>query len=248
MTFGSGEEHLAHMPAHLWIEIGDGEKAIASSERAWALHPTEYASHDAYVAFNAALIAGDRAAAVQWASRLAEYCTICHETDVIAARFSDWNAALQLRFPQDEFALVDGLAAIHSGMLDRANRDLQALQHGHRSADTALLGAELNEARGDVQEAIALLRPYAQSTRDEGENPPLFPPDEALGAIYYRAGQFTAAAQTFSAILATRPDEPRALFGMWQTSLALNDATAADRYAALFREYWAGGALTMHDF
>lgn len=247
MSFVPGEEHLAHMPAHLWIEIGDGEQALASSERAWELHPTSYASHDAYVAFDAALVAGDREAARTWAARLAIVCT-CHEYDVLAARFGDWDLALQLKPPQEAFAFADGLAALHSGMLDRATQDEQALLTTHMAPNAAILGAQVAETHGDVTGAITQLQPFAQSLRSEGEMLPFFPPDESLGAIFYRANRFTEARKTFSTILATRPDEPRALFGMWQTSIALNDATAATHYAQLFHHYWAGGALTMRDF
>jgi hypothetical protein len=38
-SFDSGEEHLAHMPAHTYIEVGDYAKAIAVSDVAWQLHP-----------------------------------------------------------------------------------------------------------------------------------------------------------------------------------------------------------------
>lgn len=217
MTFGPGEEHLAHMPAHLWIEIGDGEKALASSARAWALQPTEYASHDAYVALCAALVAGDRAAALQWSARLAALGPY-HEDAVIDARTGYWNGAEH------------------------------ELKFAAKSSDAAVLNARLGEARGDTAGAIARLLPLEHSVRLAGEMVPFFPPDEALGAIYYRAGRFADAAQTFSTILASRPDDPRALFGMWQTSLALNDATNAARYAALFPQFWAGGTLTMNDF
>jgi hypothetical protein len=249
MTFGPGEEHLAHMPAHLWIEIGDGEKALASSARAWALQPTEYASHDAYVALLGALMAGDRAAAQQWSARLAAIGP-AHEDAAAAvdARTGDWSSVLLLKPPQDQFALIDGLAAIHANLLDRATQDNRVVQRMPVSSQTAVLDARLDEAKGNTAGAIARLLPFEHSVRLAGEMLPLFPPDEALGAIYYRAGQFTAAAQTFSTILATRPYDPRALFGMWQTSLALNDATNAPRYAALFRQYWAGGPLTMNDF
>lgn len=198
MTFGPGEEHLAHMPAHLWIEIGDGEKALASSARAWALHPTTYASHDALVAVLAARVAGDQAAELQWSARLpgAEH----------ASKFAP------------------------------------------NSSDAAVVNARLDEARGNVAGAIALLVPLEHSVRLAGEIFPFLPPDEALGAVYYRAGHFADAARTFAAILAERPDDPRALFGMWQSSLALNETADAARYAALFQHYWAGGTLTMNDF
>lgn len=70
MSFVPPEEHLAHMPAHTWIELGDGKAALQSSARAWALHPTGYAEHDAYVALSAALLCGDTADAATWAERL----------------------------------------------------------------------------------------------------------------------------------------------------------------------------------
>ncbi|HTZ55266.1 MAG TPA: hypothetical protein VMB20_09390 [Candidatus Acidoferrum sp.] len=217
MTFGPGEEHLAHMPAHLWLEIGDGEKALASSARAWALHPTEYAAHDAYVALLAALMAGDRAAALQWSTRLAALGPY-HEDAVIDARTGDWSGAKS------------------------------KLHFAAGSPSAAVLDARSDEARGNVAGAIARLLPLEHSVRLAGEMLPFFPPDEALGAIYYRAGRFSEAAQTFDTILASRPDDPRALFGMWQTSLALSDTANATRCAELFAQYWAGGTLTMNDF
>ncbi len=70
ITFVEPQEHLAHMPAHTWIELGDGKAALASSARAWALHPTKYAEHDAYVGLSAALLCDDSAAAATWSKRL----------------------------------------------------------------------------------------------------------------------------------------------------------------------------------
>lgn len=72
MTFVEPEEHLAHMPAHLWNELGDGKRSIVSSERAWALHPTRYAQHDAYVGLAGALMCGDARAIETWRVRLAQ--------------------------------------------------------------------------------------------------------------------------------------------------------------------------------
>ncbi|MDE2480576.1 MAG: hypothetical protein KGN02_00105 [bacterium] len=71
MTFRPPQEHLAHMPAHTWIELGDGAAAVASSERAWALGPVRYAEHDAYVGLSAAMLDGDLDARVRWSERIA---------------------------------------------------------------------------------------------------------------------------------------------------------------------------------
>ena len=247
MTFGAGDEHLAHMPAHLWVEIGDGEAALASSARAWALHPTHYATHDAYVALEAALIAGDRAAAHVWAQRLT-FPVPVHYDAVIDARTGDWQDVALLKPPQAEWPLVDGLAAVRAGDLKEAGKDEGALQRIHQTVNAAILDARIEEARGDIADAVALLAPIAHAQRAAAEEPPLFPPDEALAALYYRAGRFADARHAFGAILAERPDNPRALFGMWQTLLALNDADAAVQDATAFRRYWAGGTLTMDDF
>jgi tetratricopeptide (TPR) repeat protein len=248
MTFGPGEEHLAHMPAHLWIEIGDGERALASSERAWALHPTYYALHDADVAFRAALVAGDRSAALKWAERLASVSPYFHLQAVIDARTGDWGDIPALKVPQDRFQLVDGLAAVRSGDISRARNDERALQHLHLPSDAALLQARLDESAGNVNGAVALLRPLARSQRDAAEVMPYFPADEALGALCYRTGRYADAHAAFAAILTVRPDDPRALFGIWQTSLALHDTASAQRYSEAFHRYWAGAPLSMTDF
>jgi tetratricopeptide (TPR) repeat protein len=70
MTFAAPMEHLAHMPAHTWMELGDGKAALVSSERAWNLGPTRYAEHDAYVAYSAAGMCGDLDASHRWLERL----------------------------------------------------------------------------------------------------------------------------------------------------------------------------------
>jgi tetratricopeptide (TPR) repeat protein len=247
MQFGEGEEHLAHMPAHLWIEIGDGERALASSERAWALDPTTYAEHDAYVAFDAALVAGDEAAAAMWATRLTALDSVSYQgvTDV---RFGDAQDALHLKPPQAHGLLVNGFASLAAGDLPRARADLRLLQRRHLTADAALLGARIDERDGNVAAAIALLQPFAGSERNDAEAIPFFPPNEALAALYYRAGRYAGAQRTFAAILAQRPDDPRALFGMEQALVAQGDPAGAAPFAAAFRSYWVGPPLTMNDF
>ncbi len=71
-------EHLAHMAAHLWIDRGDYRRAVASSERAYALiqqleptgpHRAFYERHDVYVGFSAALMQLDPAVALRWCAR-----------------------------------------------------------------------------------------------------------------------------------------------------------------------------------
>jgi tetratricopeptide (TPR) repeat protein len=196
MTFAPEQEHLAHMPAHVWIELGDGRAAGASSERAWALHPTRYAEHDAYVGLAAALLAGDEAAARRWSER--------------------------------ESALLGQPATI---------------------APPPYVGqAQALEARGNVDGAADLLRRVAVTQADVGEMLPFFPADVRIGALLYRAARYADAKTAFAEALAHRPRDPRANFGMALTLRALGDEAGALEREALFRRYWAGGALTMRDF
>jgi hypothetical protein len=107
MTFAPEQEHLAHMPAHTWIELGDGRAAVASSERAWALHPTRYAEHDAYIGLAAAMLCGDPAAIDRWTQR---YIEASHRAVVMA--------------PPERVAQAHDLEA--NGKIDEALNLLQA--------------------------------------------------------------------------------------------------------------------------
>jgi tetratricopeptide (TPR) repeat protein len=68
-TFEPAQEHLAHMPAHTYIEIGEYARAIRISEIAWQLHPSRYAAHDAYTGWSCAMMLGDLQTAQVWARR-----------------------------------------------------------------------------------------------------------------------------------------------------------------------------------
>lgn len=195
MALVEPEEHLAHMPAHTWIELGDGRRADASSERAWALHPTRYASHDAYVGLSAALMDGDASAISLWTARL---------------------AALESDMPVTPPAYVT-------------------------------LAAE-SERQGNIDAALQVLTQAAESQVQQGEMIPFFPADVRIGALLYRAGRYVEAESSFAETLHVHPRLPRALYGMWQTQLRLGNAVEAAQYQAAFKQYWAGGSLTMNDF
>lgn len=196
MAFKEPMEHLAHMPAHTWIEIGDGKAALASSERSWALDPTRYALHDASVAYSAAWMCGDQEGIARWVQRIG--------------------------------------ALIGRPFVQNLPENLVAAQH-------------LEDA-GKVDQAIAALQKAAASLTNAGENIPPFPADVRIGAVYYRAGNFTAARDAFLLVLKTRPRDPRALFGAAETFDRLGDPSQATRYREQFARYWAGGPLTIRDF
>lgn len=90
MTFSAPMEHLVHMPAHTWLEIGDGKAALASSERSWALNPTRYALHDASVAYSSAWMCGDDEGIARWVQRIGALIgkpyTVKTPEDLVAAK------------------------------------------------------------------------------------------------------------------------------------------------------------------
>ncbi len=204
LTFAPEDEHLAHMPAHLWLEIGDGRSADASSERAWDLHPEHYAQHDAFVGLLAAVYSGDDQRLALWATRY--------------KMFSDPTTVLQL-----------GGARPDNVAIRNAQRDERA--------------GKIDDAAKELTAAIAYQRQYFTS-----EFQPVYPADERLGALYFRAGRYDDANAAFTDALQRRPSDPRLLFGMAQTLEREGRADEAAVYDAKFHAAWAGGNLTMNDF
>jgi tetratricopeptide (TPR) repeat protein len=196
MVLAEPMEHLAHMPAHVWLELGDGKAALRSSERAWSLSPTRYAEHDAYIAYSAAMMCGDDDARATWAERL--------------------GAAEGEPLPAGPPPFV--------------------------------AQAKTLEAGGKTDDAIALLEKSAVSLASAREMIPPYPADVRIGAAYFRAGKYTEARAAFGRVLASRPRDPRALYGSSQALLKLGDVAGAARARAAYTTYWAGAPLTMNDF
>lgn len=204
LTFAAPDEHLAHMPAHVWLELGDGRSADASSERAWQLHPDHYAQHDAYVGMLAAVYSGDAQRLATWQSR---YQTFGDTTSLFT--------------------------------LSRARPD-----------EAAILTAKTDEAAGQIDAAVTQLQTAIayQRLHFTSEIQPVFPADERLGALLFRAARYDDAAAAFTDALHRRPDDPRLLFGLAQTLEALGRTADAAPYETQFHAHWAGGALSMDDF
>lgn len=119
------------MPAHTWIELGNGKAAEASSERAWTLGPTRYADHDAFIGLSAAVIAGDRPGADRWISRLSYGSTL---TDGVAAALGDAAALERLRPSQtDTKDILAAVAAERLGKIDEAAADLRSAIDAQRA-------------------------------------------------------------------------------------------------------------------
>lgn len=249
-SFEPDEEHLAHMPAHTYIEAGDYAKALAASETAWRLreewdaqpHPPftlRYGAHDAYTGWTAALMLGNLQAAETWAARVGrEY----HGSDLLItwARFGQWRRIASSSDANEFYApLARGLTDVHFGAIDDA-RKMLAL-YGNIDADYRwLLAAAIDEHEGRIASAVEdLSRAITFQHREYGaEELPIIPAGEALGALCYRQKAYAKAEEAFSATLARYPNDPRALYGLALTQKALGQAVSSEQTLKTFTTIW----------
>src|SRR5581483_1815072 len=102
-AFPAAAEHLAHMPAHYWIETGNYDAALRSSDRAYASleqlrrdadsqHAEHYEKHDVAVGYAAAMLLGNYAQAGLWSERMT--AAFGENFDALTAlRFGRYDAA-----------------------------------------------------------------------------------------------------------------------------------------------------------
>jgi Tetratricopeptide repeat len=253
-TFTPPSEHLAHMPAHYWIETGNYAAALASSERAIALlnslanddggpkHVQSYEKHDVLVGYSAAMMLGDYGAAQRWATRMT------------SAFGTDFAAVTALRFGRYESAYAADSNAFSAASV----RGLAALQLGHLSEGPAgftrgylpqLLEARLAETDGQYAQAENwIARSLAnQKAGFSGELIPLFPAEEALGALRLRHGDSAGAIAAFTEALDAYPNDPRALFGLALALAADGQSTQAEAAHARFEKEWKGSDTNVRD-
>lgn len=249
-VFDPAEEHLAHMPAHTYMEVGAYAKALAASEAAWRLREEwnaqsnppftlKYGPHDAYTGWTAALMLGNLPVAEAWAARVGrEY----EGSDLWAtwARFGEWQRIKSSNATNEFYApLARGLTDVHLGVVDDA-RKMLAL-YGNTDADYRwLLAAAIDEHDGRLSAAVDdLQRAIAYQQREDGaEQLPVFPAGESLGALYYRHNQYPQAQDAFRAVLARYPNDPRALYGLALTQRALGQAVSSQQTLKTFTAIW----------
>lgn len=250
-TFPPQAEHLAHMPAHYWIETGNYAAAEASSERAFALmtslenlphgdeHVRRYAKHDTIVGYSAAMMLGNYANAERWGRRAAtEYET---SFDALTAlRFGHYSEAFASAASSYGNPAVRGIAALHENRNAEAEtlaKKLTAEKEPPRGYLARLFLARAAEETGNYAAAQSWIAKAADAQRDDfsGELIPLIPSGEALGFLELRRGNAAAAADAFTQTLETYPNDPRALFGLAQAL----DATGAHAEAARARSHFA---------
>lgn len=258
-TFSSEAEHLAHMPAHYWIETGDYAAAVASSERAVALmqqletssqdaeHVHQYYEHDVVVGYSAAMMLGNYATALRWAQRMQSAYGSSFDalTALRFGRYADAYTAPDAAFGNPS---VRGLAALHIGKPNEASaivpRAKNAATRGYIPQLFLARTAELDGKIADAQRWVA------QAAADEnatfsGELIPLFPAGEALGFLDLRRAQNSDAIAAFTQTLATYPNDPRALYGLAAALTADGQSAAAAQARSRFAKMWEGADTSL---
>jgi predicted Zn-dependent protease len=225
MTFLPQHEHLAHMPAHAYMENGKYAPAMAASERAWQLrqawdaqserpYELEYGAHDAAVGYAAAMMLDNEPAAHIWGARFAQETQAPLPLTTLA-RFAHWTeivAQAQASDAHKTFAL--GLAYAHTANLAGAQQQLDTLRRNAPFTDfVEILNAAIEEARGDTNRAAQSLQRAIEIQKQTyvAEYIPLFPAGEMLGELYLRAGRYAEARQALEGSLKQYPGDPRAI-------------------------------------
>lgn len=263
MTFAPEQEHLAHMPAHAWIETGAYAAAIASSERAYALaerlraqpgaDPSVYEGHDVAIGYAAAMVLGDEGRAMVWSDRAKALDPSRDQTSTVLVRFGRWADVLAESDERDAtLAAARVLALVRTGEIELARRAFARLPSAQKASPLGIMAqARLDEHDGKTNAAARALRVLAsqQFENYDAEYLPPIPAIEALGGLYLRSGAFADAIAAFREGLAHYPNDPRALYGL---SVAFRKAGKAPESAetmAAFLRRWEGAdtALSLDD-
>jgi len=253
--FSPQAEHLAHMPAHYWIETGDYPAALASSGRAYALllqleasgddaeHVLRYQKHDVAVGYSAAMMLGNYATAQVWSARMDSAYDASFEA-LTALRFGRYSEAYFTPDSAYGNPAVRGLAALHIG------RNAEAASTAARSIAKPpargylpqLFLAREAEANGQFTEARRWIADAARNQQAgfSGELIPFLPAPEALGFLELRRGNAPEAIAAFTQTLALYPNDPRALYGLASAFAADGRGAAAATTRARFMQEWEG--------
>jgi tetratricopeptide (TPR) repeat protein len=253
-SFAPAEEHLAHMPAHYWIETGDYAAALTSSERAYALlgqlpggldgeHARRYAKHDVAVGYSAAMMLGNYAVAQTWAQRMAGVFDQSFDA-LTALRFGRYAAAYAADAGDYGGVSVRGWAALRLGHVAEARTTARQVVTGNTSRGYVpqLFLAEMAAADANLNDVTR----WGDRARDnqraefDGELVPLFPADEILGSLALRQGDFSGAVSAYTNALAVYPNDPRALYGLATALAAQGQAAQAAAARGRFLVEWKG--------
>jgi tetratricopeptide (TPR) repeat protein len=250
LSFEPAAEHLAHMPAHTFMRVGDYHAAGDSNARAIALYltflagtpagHTDYFGHDCRFGVDAFMMSGE----YERARTLATTCArgSAGMVATVDLRFRKWDALDRDRELGD---FTGGMLLVHNGRLSLAAQRAQATR---KSADDSapiaedVLDAALARARGRSDSEIAALKDAVRIQDGFGySEPPAFwyPVRESLGAAYFRAGRYGDAERAFRADLARNAENPRSLFGLSETLAREGRAVDASATRERFDRAWA---------
>ena len=254
-AFPSQAEHLAHMPAHYWIETGNYAAAIASSERAYRLfvalqqtagHNPEhdrYLLHDVYVGYSAAMMLDDYATAQSWAARMNRAFGAPYDA-LTALRFGRFGDAYRLAADESPTSLaVRGYAALMLGRAAQAHDIAAQLRKVTTSGYLAeLYFARVDEADGHYDQASSSIDRAVKEQTDAlwGELIPLMPALEARAGLALRHGAYDTAAAAYRETLAAYPNDPHAWYGLASALQALGREQEATDARARFAVIWGG--------
>jgi hypothetical protein len=252
-AFTPEAEHLAHVPAHYWIETGDYAAALASSDRAFGLleqleggleapHARHYAKHDVFVGYSAAMMLGNYAVARLWAQRMAGVYD--QDFDGLTAlrfgRYTDAYAADPAEFAGES---IKGWAALRLGRLAEARAIAKRVAARRTQGYVSeLFLAEAAAADGKPEDAARWIERARDNQRADfgAELIPLLPADEILGGIDLRRGDFAGSVAAFTSALGAYPNDPRALYGLSAALAAQGKAAQAAATRARFEREWKG--------
>ena len=251
LSFEPAAEHLAHMPAHIYMRVGNYHAAGESNATAIALYETylasdppghmDYIGHDCKFGVQAFMFSGESARATELATTCAQHGMKL--TALVDFRFGKWDA-LENDAPTGDF--LNAMLAVHDGLFAAARQHLDALKRTGGSIaaiESGLVAAALARANGDGSaEIVALTDAVAAQDRLGYSEPPqfFFPVREQLGAAYFRSGDYGHAERTFRDDLERNRENPRSLYGLRETLLREGraaDAAEADiRFVRAWRE------------
>lgn len=229
-------EHLAHMPAHYWIESGNYAAAAASSDRAYRLFVQlrnvpgrdpdhdRYFNHDVYVGYSAAMMLEDADLARLWSQRMNAAYGISYDA-LTALRFGRYADAFALaRGDTPNELAVRGLAALELGNLPTAREAAAQLQKTTTYGDLVqiFLGAFAQRERRYADATHWIDRAVAtQRDTFAAELLPLLPALEVRGALAMQRAAYPDAVTAYRAALTAYPNDPRALAGLAAAQRAL---------------------------
>ncbi|HET6382687.1 MAG TPA: hypothetical protein VFJ58_04780, partial [Armatimonadota bacterium] len=243
-----GEGHLVHMPAHIYIRIGDYEASAKSNEAALMADRAYKKLRGFYPPYHLHNVnflwqSYERSGQYRLARRAAEqFMAESHSIDPLVwvlVRFQRWDEILDpagvIPAGAEDTAAryARGMANAATGRIISAEKEDSALlaaekNHAGWARDTPgiaekVLSARIARAKGDKAAELARLEEAIaiQDGLPYDEPPPwYFPVRESLGAAMLRNGDTTGAEAVFREDLKRNPRNGRSLFGLWHSLLA----------------------------